>query len=125
MIWISDIAAYFVGKNFGKHKLFESVSPKKTWEGFMGGGVFTILAAVACSYILPNIGLIHWVAIGLIVWLLGSLGDLVESAMKRHFMIKDSGTILAGHGGFLDRLDSFIFAISFVMLYLNQIIYAS
>ncbi len=125
MIWISDIAAYFVGKNFGKHKLFESVSPKKTWEGFFGGGVFTIITAIICSNLIPSIGMVHWIGIGLIVWLFGSLGDLVESAMKRHFKIKDSGTILAGHGGFLDRLDSFIFAIPFVMLYINQIIYAS
>ena len=125
MIWISDIAAYFVGKSFGKHKLFKAVSPKKTWEGFFGGGVFTIIAATIISILIPSLALIHWLIIGFIVWIVGSLGDLVESSFKRHYKIKDSGTILPGHGGFLDRLDSFIFAVPVVLLYLKLFVYAS
>lgn len=125
MIWISDIAAYFVGKSFGKHKLFEAVSPKKTWEGFFGGGLFTIISAVIISFLLPSMSLFQWIIIGFIVWTAGSLGDLVESSFKRNFKIKDSGTILPGHGGFLDRLDSFIFAMPVVMLYLKLFVYAT
>ena len=125
MIWISDIAAYFVGKQFGKRKLFESISPKKTWAGFLGAGIFScITAAVAYLYV-GQFALLEWITIGLIVWIFGSVGDLVESAFKRHYKIKDSGTILVGHGGFLDRLDSFIFAIPVVLFYINFFLDAS
>lgn len=125
MIWISDIAAYFVGKSFGKHKLFESVSPKKTWEGFFGAGVFTLIASIIISFLVPSMTLVQWGVIACIVWIAGSLGDLVESSFKRHYKIKDSGTILPGHGGFLDRLDSFIFAMPVALLYLKLFVYAS
>lgn len=125
MIWISDIAAYFVGKTFGKHKLFPIVSPKKTWEGFFGGGLFTLIASVVVSFLLPDISLRHWLIIAAIIWLVGSLGDLVESSFKRHYKIKDSGTLLPGHGGVLDRLDSFIYSIPVVLLYIKLVANAS
>lgn len=125
MIWISDIAAYFVGKTFGKHKLFPEVSPKKTWEGFFGGGFFTLIASLVISQFILDISMLQWLIIALIIWLFGSVGDLVESSFKRHFKVKDSGTILPGHGGVLDRLDSFIFAIPIVLMYLNLVVYAS
>ncbi len=121
LIWVSDIAAYFVGKSIGKRKLMPSISPGKTREGFLGAGMITIL----CSYLMYNF-LGHftfqqWALLALIVWLLGSIGDLVESKLKRQLNIKDSGNILPGHGGFLDRFDGFIFclpAVSIVAFYI-------
>jgi len=125
MIWGSDVFAYFAGRKFGKRKLFAAISPKKTWAGFIGAGIGTIVLALLCSYLLAHLPISRWLIIGLLIWLFGSLGDLVESSFKRHFRIKDSGTILSGHGGFLDRLDSFIFAIPVVILYLNYASHAS
>lgn len=119
LIWLSDIGAFFSGKFLGKHKLFPEVSPNKTWEGFFGGGLAVMLGASVISlYALDN-SLVQWLIIGLIVWLFGSVGDLVESAFKRFFNIKDSGTMLPGHGGFLDRFDSFIFVIPVVLAYFH------
>lgn len=125
MIWISDIAAYFTGKQFGKRKLFEQISPNKTWAGFIGAGVFTLLASYGAFQFVGIYSMVSWLIIGLIVWISGSFGDLVESALKRHYQIKDSGTLLVGHGGFLDRLDSFIFVIPFVLLFINMFLDAS
>ncbi len=125
MIWGSDVFAYFAGRQFGKRKLFPAISPKKTWAGFIGAGIGTLILAAVFSQVLVHLPLIQWLIMGLLIWLFGSLGDLVESSFKRHFNIKDSGTILAGHGGFLDRLDSFIFAIPVVILYLNLVSHAS
>lgn len=118
LIWLSDIGAYFSGKFLGKRKLFPEISPNKTWEGFFGGGLAVIIGAVLISnYQGFDYSMTQWLVIGVIVWLLGSTGDLVESAFKRHFRIKDSGTFLPGHGGFLDRFDSFIFVIPVVLAY--------
>ncbi len=125
MIWISDVAAYFVGKQFGRRKLFEQISPKKTWAGFLGAGVFTCIAAAVAYFYVGKYTILEWISIGLIVWLFGSVGDLLESSLKRHYKIKDSGTLLVGHGGFLDRLDSFIVAIPFVLFYINFFLDAS
>lgn len=121
LIWVSDSAAYFVGSQFGKHKLFESISPKKTWEGSIGAGIFTMIAAYILSLFPLVLDLSSWMIIGIIVWIFGTLGDLVESSYKRHFKIKDSGAIMPGHGGLLDRFDSFIFSIAFILYYLNYI----
>lgn len=121
MIWASDVGAYFTGKAFGKRKLMESVSPNKTWAGFIGGGIATIALSFAASYFLPEINAFHWLIIGILIWFFGSMGDLCESAFKRFHQVKDSGTLLPGHGGFLDRLDSFIFAVPIVLLYLKMI----
>ncbi|WP_297332990.1 phosphatidate cytidylyltransferase [Flavobacterium sp.] len=125
LIWINDTFAYITGKTFGKHKLFERISPKKTVEGFAGGMVFTIAGAVVLSIYLKIFGLPHWIATGIIVVIFGTLGDLVESRFKRLAGVKDSGSIMPGHGGILDRLDSIIFAIPFLFLYYQIINYVS
>lgn len=116
LIWISDSSAYFVGKSVGKNKLMPSVSPGKTWEGFLGAGMITLI----CSYIIyslnPNYSMTAWLLVGLAVWLFGSAGDLVESKFKRSVNVKDSGNLLPGHGGILDRFDGFFFCIPFVLI---------
>jgi len=121
LIWVSDSAAYFVGSQLGKRKLFPSVSPKKTWEGLWGACMITLIA----SYILYSyfaLGTMRdWVIFGLVAWGIGSLGDLIASQFKRYFKIKDSGTILPGHGGFYDRFDGFIFIIPFLILLIEYI----
>ncbi len=121
MIWINDSFAFLVGKNFGKHKLFESVSPKKTIEGFVGGLAFAILAGFLIGKYSNSFPILNWIIIAVIVAILGSLGDLVESKFKRQANIKDSGTIMPGHGGLLDRLDSLFFLAPFVYLYIHYI----
>ena len=116
LIWANDTGAYLTGMSFGKHKLMERISPKKTWEGFFGGIIIAVLAALFLSDWLGVVGKIHWVFISLIVSITGTYGDLVESMLKRSTGVKDSGTIMPGHGGFLDRFDSTI--ISFPLVYL-------
>jgi len=115
LIWISDIGAYFVGKSTGKRKLFQRISPGKTWEGFYGAGVLTLIFSYFFFSYFGSFGLSMWAVIALSIWLFGSLGDLVESKIKRSLNIKDSSNIIPGHGGFLDRFDSFIFCIPFVL----------
>ena len=118
LIWSNDSFAYLVGKNFGKRKLFESVSPKKTIEGFLGGVVFTIVAAVVISYYSDLFSRLHWIILSVMVSVLGTVGDLVESKFKREAKIKDSGNIMPGHGGMFDRLDSLLCIAPFVYLYI-------
>ena len=122
MIWVNDSFAFLVGKNFGKRKLFVSVSPKKTIEGFLGGLVFALLAAFAISKLNAEFTTLNWLIIAVIVSFIGTIGDLVESKFKRQANIKDSGNIMPGHGGILDRLDSLLFVAPFVYLYINFII---
>lgn len=122
IIWINDSFAFLVGKNFGSRKLFPSVSPRKTVEGFLGGLTFSLLAAFLISKLNFDFSVLDWLVIGLIVSVIGTIGDLVESKFKRQAKIKDSGTIMPGHGGILDRLDSLLFAAPFVYLYINFII---
>lgn len=122
LIWSNDSFAYLVGKNFGKRKLYESVSPKKTIEGFIGGVVFTIITGVVISYYSELFSMIHWIVLSLLASILGTIGDLVESKFKRQANIKDSGSIMPGHGGMLDRLDSLFFVAPFVYLYIHFII---
>lgn len=124
LIWINDTFAYIVGKSIGKHKLFERISPKKTIEGFLGGIFFAIIAGFIISkfYIIPNVkfqekSIIIWCSMGLIVGVFGTIGDLIESKFKRIAGVKDSGAIMPGHGGVLDRLDSVIFAAPFLYLF--------
>ncbi|MFY7811328.1 MAG: phosphatidate cytidylyltransferase [Flavobacterium sp.] len=119
LIWVNDTFAYIVGKNFGKNKLFESVSPKKTIEGFLGGLFFTIIFAFILSISFKFFTFENWFIIGLLVSIFGTLGDLFESKLKRIAKIKDSGNIMPGHGGLLDRLDSVIFVAPIVYLYLK------
>jgi phosphatidate cytidylyltransferase len=105
-IWASDTGAYFSGRAFGKHKLFERISPNKTIEGFIGGLLASALVGIAAHHFLGGISLISWMCIGAFVSITSTLGDLFESMLKRQSDIKDSGNILPGHGGILDRFDS-------------------
>tara|TARA_B110000967_G_scaffold47675_1_gene48329 strand:- start:11975 stop:12631 length:657 start_codon:yes stop_codon:yes gene_type:complete len=122
IIWINDSFAFLVGKNFGKNKLFPTVSPKKTIEGFFGGLVFSLLAGLLISKYNLDFSMLNWLIIAVIVSTIGTIGDLVESKFKRQAKMKDSGNIMPGHGGILDRLDSLLFAAPFVYLYINFII---
>lgn len=117
-LWVSDSGAYFVGRWLGKTPLHRRVSPKKTIEGWLGGGLFAALFAYLLSLYFTDLTLLQWMIIMLVGWLAGSWGDLYESSIKRQFDVKDSGKLLPGHGGFLDRFDSFIFAAPAVLLVL-------
>lgn len=124
LIWTNDTFAFIVGKTMGQNKLFERISPKKTIEGFVGGvGFSLVMATIITRY--SNEKLYFWVTIALIVSIVGTLGDLVESKFKRLAGVKDSGTIMPGHGGILDRLDSVIFAAPFVFLFYQILYYVS
>jgi len=120
-VWANDVGAYCTGCTIGKHKLFERVSPKKTWEGSIGGAVLTLVAAWALWKIFPEfystLPLAVWLGMALVTVVFGTWGDLVESLMKREMGIKDSGKILPGHGGMLDRFDSTLLAIPAVSAY--------
>jgi phosphatidate cytidylyltransferase len=122
-LWLFDSGAYLVGTPFGKHRLFESISPKKSWEGVLGGSVVAMLAGVLNAWLFQTIELHIWLIISVMVIIAGTYGDLVESMMKRSIGIKDSGSVLPGHGGFLDRLDSMLFTVPLVvaLLYLMGI----
>jgi phosphatidate cytidylyltransferase len=119
LIWATDTLAYYTGKAIGRHKLAPAVSPKKTWEGSIGGAMGAIAVAVALKFTL--IGFLAWphvVVLALICGIISQLGDLAESRFKRAAGVKDSGTILPGHGGVLDRFDAMILAVPLVFLYL-------
>lgn len=116
LIWSSDSFAYFTGKFLGKHKMAPKISPKKTWEGFAGGVFFTIMLGYFIEMYYPDLRG-NYMIVGLLVSVFGPLGDLVESQLKRTFGVKDSGNIIPGHGGILDRLDSFIICVPVVYLY--------
>ncbi len=117
LLWASDSFAYIAGNLFGKHKMAPSISGGKTWEGFAGGLIFTIITGILIHYFAKQNLHGNWIIIGLIVAVLGPIGDLTESKLKRFFGVKDSGNLIPGHGGFLDRLDSFIFVVPFIYLY--------
>ena len=119
-LWVNDSGAYCVGSLLGRHKLFPRISPGKSWEGSIGGAVFVLIAAYAISYYLDGrmLNSIEWLGLGLVVVVFGTWGDLVESLFKRTLGIKDSGNILPGHGGMLDRFDSSLMAIPAAVIYL-------
>jgi len=119
-IWASDTFAYLVGRKFGKNKLFEAVSPKKTWEGFIGGGILTVLLGVVIS-LLTDENMLAMSILALLAFIFGSIGDLIQSTFKRTVDIKDSSNLIPGHGGILDRLDSFIFAMPIIYLIFSSI----
>jgi len=122
LIWVNDSFAYVVGKKFGKQKLFYSISPHKTVEGFLGGLLFCcISASIVSRYIDDTLSTSNWLIIAIIVSVFGTLGDLIESKLKRESNVKDSGKIMPGHGGILDRLDSVIFASPYIYLFLKLI----
>lgn len=119
--WINDTGAYCTGVLFGKHRLFERISPKKSWEGSIGGGIFSTIAAVIMAHFFPFMPLGVWIGLGLTVVVFGTWGDLTESLLKRTLDIKDSGNILPGHGGMLDRFDSTLMAVPASVIYLYVI----
>lgn len=131
IVWVNDSFAFLVGKYLGKHPLFKSVSPKKTIEGAIGGGLFALLAAYGVSQASnyspydTYLSIEQWISLGIIIVVFGNLGDLIESKFKRTAHVKDSGAILPGHGGMLDRLDSLIFAAPFVYLFISFCNYVS
>ena len=132
LIWTNDTFAYIVGKSMGKRKLFERVSPKKTIEGFIGGVLFAVVASYIISryyfdpkeyYFKKSVAI--WMTIALIVGVFGTIGDLIESKFKRAAGVKDSGAIMPGHGGILDRLDSVIFVAPIIFLFYQILNYVS
>ena len=132
LIWTNDTFAYIVGKSIGKHKLIERISPKKTVEGFIGGMVFSVIAGILISkfYFQPKpnyliTSIVIWTISAIIISIFSTLGDLIESKFKRIADVKDSGNIMPGHGGILDRLDSIIFVAPFVYLFYQILYYVS
>lgn len=125
LIWVNDSFAYLVGKNFGKQKLFEKISPKKTVEGFLGGLFFSCIASFFIATFTQILSFSSWLILSIIISVFGTLGDLIESKFKRQANVKDSGVIMPGHGGLLDRLDSIIFAAPFIYLFLRITQYVS
>lgn len=125
LIWVNDTFAYLIGKNFGKQKLFPRISPKKTVEGFLGGLFFVCVSSYFIAKFTGTLDFTNWLILSIIVSVFGTLGDLIESKYKRQAGVKDSGVIMPGHGGLLDRLDSIIFAAPFIYLFLRILKYVS
>lgn len=125
LIWINDTFAYLVGKNFGKQKLFPRISPKKTVEGFLGGLFFACVASYFIATFTETLTTNNWLILSVIISVIGTIGDLIESKFKRQANVKDSGVIMPGHGGLLDRFDSIIFAAPFIYLFLRILQYVS
>ena len=125
LVWVNDSFAYLIGKNFGKQKLFEIISPKKTVEGFLGGVFFSCVASYFIATFTQTLDFTYWLILSVIISVFGTLGDLIESKFKRQANVKDSGVIMPGHGGLLDRLDSLIFAAPFIYLFLRILQYVS
>ena len=125
VVWVNDTFAYFVGKNFGKQKLFPSISPKKTVEGFLGGLFFACVSSYFIATFTGTLTTTHWLLLSVIISVFGTVGDLIESKFKRQANVKDSGVIMPGHGGLLDRFDSIIFAAPFIYLFLRILKYVS
>lgn len=126
-LWTNDTGAYCAGSLFGKHKLFPRISPAKSWEGSIGGGLLVLIVASVIYYVesrgenLSGLNLLEWLGLGLVVVVFGTWGDLVESLLKRTLGIKDSGNMLPGHGGILDRFDSSLMAIPAAVVYLYSL----
>ncbi len=119
ILWASDTGAYFAGTLFGKHKLFERISPKKSWEGFWGGAALAIAMTYGLSLYFQSLSIVNWLIVALLIIIGGTFGDLVESLLKRSMAIKDSGDSLPGHGGFLDRFDGLFISAPFIVAYLE------
>ncbi|GAI59219.1 unnamed protein product, partial [marine sediment metagenome] len=121
LFWVSDTAAYLFGVSFGKHRLFKRISPRKSWEGLLGGAFIALITAYLLSLYFKDLRLPDWIIIAFIVVIIGTFGDLVESMYKRSLGLKDSGRILPGHGGILDRFDGVLLASPIVFTYLQLI----
>ncbi|BAU54279.1 phosphatidate cytidylyltransferase [Mucilaginibacter gotjawali] len=124
ILWANDTGAYLTGKTFGRHTLYYRVSPFKTWEGSIGGAIFAVLIACLVSLTLTSFATSEWIMLSLLIIITGTLGDLVKSMMKRSLNLKDSGSILPGHGGMLDRFDSLLGSAPFAFCYLILLGYA-
>ncbi len=120
-IWVNDSFAYLTGMAFGKHRLFERISPKKSWEGFVGGATVAIASSLIFAHFCPNLSIPQWLGFAAVTVAFGTWGDLFESLIKRTLGVKDSGNMIPGHGGILDRFDSTIFAIPAIFVYLALI----
>jgi len=120
-IWVNDTGAYLTGITFGKHRLFERISPKKSWEGFIGGTVFALASGYGFSLFIPEMNLFEWLVFSEIIVIFGTFGDLTESLLKRTLNVKDSGNLIPGHGGLLDRFDSMLLAAPVIFIYLQLI----
>lgn len=118
LIWVNDVFAYLGGLMLGKHKLYESLSPNKTWEGTITGIVFTLAASYPVSLLFKGFSLTDWATLSVMISVLGIFGDLFESMIKRNNQLKDSGKLLPGHGGLLDRFDAFLFAMPVATAYI-------
>ena len=118
-IWVNDTGAYLFGVTLGKHRLFERISPKKSWEGFFGGAIVALASGYVFSLFIPQINLINWLIFSEIIVIFGTFGDLIESLMKRTVNMKDSGNVIPGHGGLLDRFDSMLLAAPVIFIYLS------
>lgn len=125
LIWINDTFAFIVGKSIGKHKLLERISPKKTIEGFVGGAVFACIASIFIFKLTGLLSVTLWVTVAIVTAVFGTLGDLIQSQLKRQAGVKDSGQLMPGHGGIYDRLDSILFASPFIYLFLIILDYVS
>ena len=122
-IWMCDTAAYFGGSTFGKHPLFERVSPKKTWEGAVFGFIFSVLTMIAAKILLLGyLAFQHALVLGVLIGIFGQVGDLIESRLKRDVGVKDSSTLIPGHGGLYDRFDSLVYISPIVYLYIDFIV---
>ena len=118
ILWASDSGAYMIGSKFGRNRLFERVSPKKSWEGSVGGAVFSLIVAFTVSKFFTELSLTDWLVFSVVIVVAGTLGDLIESLFKRSIQVKDSGNILPGHGGILDRFDAVLISVPFLWAYL-------
>lgn len=121
LTWSFDTLAYIFGISFGKHRLFERISPKKSWEGFIGGAISSIGVAYVISLFFKDLSFIQWASASVIISIFGTYGDLVESSFKRNINEKDSGSLLPGHGGLMDRFDAVFFTLPLFYLYLQII----
>jgi phosphatidate cytidylyltransferase len=122
LAWANDTGAYAFGMSLGRNKLFPRVSPKKSWEGLIGGFFTTIITSWLLSLFFTEVSLAHWIAIGLITAIMGVFGDLVESMFKRSLGLKDSGKFLPGHGGLLDRFDCVLLSVPIVFVYMEMML---
>lgn len=121
ILWTFDSMAYVTGSLLGKHKIAPKVSPLKSWEGFIGGTIFAVIMGILNAVLFQEISMFNWIIISLLTVIFGTIGDFFQSKLKREIGIKDSGNILPGHGGLLDRFDSLLFAIPIIFVWLNLI----
>ena len=119
IIWVYDTVAYFTGSLIGKHKISPRISPKKSWEGFVGGSVFAVIMGILNAVLFSGLSMTRWIVVAIIVVAFGTCGDFFESKLKRAAGVKDSGNLMPGHGGMLDRFDSLLFSVPVIFIWLN------